>query len=277
MEWLRIFNPSHERNGFFWAAHSGTWFNFLSHMALFISFNAACTPYARNWDPFLPGRCYETRPIPVVSSAVDLIVDVLIFSLPQRIIWKLQLSKKKKQGVAIFFGVGVFAIISVIVRIAIGIQLYTSTDQLHAFNSLALFGIVDLGCGIIIYCVPSMPKALKLTQSSLSRIKAFGTNDSKKNRGTFQELTSWNRRPAMDNGIEQLPGTCVRGIPAAQSCNSSLSPAHQGRQEHVESGILRTTVFTAVSLHESSSQESGGDDISRQHPWMSAYERTPAP
>ncbi|KAI0098684.1 hypothetical protein GGR51DRAFT_576936 [Nemania sp. FL0031] len=276
LEWLRIFNPSHERNSFFWAAHSTFWLNFLFHTALFISFNAACTPYARSWDPFLQGTCYQTRPIPIVSSAVDLIIDISIFCLPQRIIWKLQLSKKKKQGVAIFFGVGIFAIISVIVRIAIGIRLYTSTDRLYAFYSLALFGIVDIGCGIIIYCVPSMPKALKLLQYRLHLMKTLGNNDRQNNRGTFQELSSWNRQPAISNRIERPPRVCAKSARAVQSCDSSLPSAYQGQQEHVESGILRTTVFTAVSLHESSLQWSGGDEIDRQHPWISVDERTPA-
>ncbi|KAI1810574.1 hypothetical protein GGS20DRAFT_566817 [Poronia punctata] len=109
LEWLHIFNQTQERNSFFWTSHAVLWFNIISFTVACIIFSVACKPYAKNWDPFLHGTCYDTRPVYVASTAFYLLVDLFILALPQRIIWRLHMTKRKKQGVAAFFGVGVLA------------------------------------------------------------------------------------------------------------------------------------------------------------------------
>ncbi|KAL7624850.1 hypothetical protein AAE478_004064 [Parahypoxylon ruwenzoriense] len=107
LEWLRIFNPTGVRNGFYWISYAVLALNFIFHVTAFVVFNVACKPYEKNWNPFIPGSCYDTTSIYVASTAIYLVVDVCILLLPQKAIWGLQMPTKKKLGVAGMFMVGI--------------------------------------------------------------------------------------------------------------------------------------------------------------------------
>ncbi|KAI0860612.1 hypothetical protein F4860DRAFT_198925 [Xylaria cubensis] len=232
LEWLRIFNQPHKCGNFFWASHSILWTTLLFHLATLISFNAACRPYLRTWDPFVHGTCYDSRPVYVASTASYLIVDIFILILPQGIIWRLQMTRKKKQGVAAFFGVGLLAIISVAVRLALSVRLYATADQIYTLSSLGLLSIVEIECGIIVYCVPSAPKALALFQAKVDRMKGVGNC----NKG--DSTSSW---PASDNRIyssgqryddeEQLALTPTSGE-IVRNCNFRSASTTRGQEQY---------------------------------------------
>lgn len=107
VEWLRIFNPTGDRNIFFWASHALIWIIVIFYGVSLIIVNLACRPYHKNWDLFTPGRCYDTIPIYIASAVINLVVDISIFILPQKVIWSLQMSTKRRLGVAAVFAVGI--------------------------------------------------------------------------------------------------------------------------------------------------------------------------
>ncbi|KAI0546420.1 hypothetical protein F4679DRAFT_557829 [Xylaria curta] len=259
LEWLRIFNQSCERNNFFWASHSILWITLLFHLATLISFNAACRPYARTWDPFVHGTCYDSRPVYVASTASYLIVDIFILLLPQSIIWRLNMTKRKKQGVALFFGVGVLAIVSVAARLALSVRLYATADEIYTLSSLSLLSVVEIACGIIVYCVPSAPKALALFQAKVGRMKEIRDCNEGDSSG------SW---PTSDDGIyssgqgdndeEQLTlAPAGGGIP--RNFNFRSASTTRGQEQHGKSGILLTTVFNVESSDTINSRRGNSD------------------
>lgn len=106
LEWVRIFVPTGTRNSFYWICHLLIWINVLFYVAIIIAVNLACTPYQKNWDLCLPGHCIRTEHANMASAMINFVFDLIIPILPQRGIWRLQMSKQKKLGVSIVFAIG---------------------------------------------------------------------------------------------------------------------------------------------------------------------------
>ena len=65
-----------------------------------------CTPREKAWNPLLPGgHCINKHALVVASSAINLPSDIVIFFLPQRAIWGLHLSKRKRLGMSAVFAI----------------------------------------------------------------------------------------------------------------------------------------------------------------------------
>lgn len=103
VQYIRIFSPS-ERQWFYWSCHALIWLNFLLYTILFFIEIFPCKPRAKAWDPMITtGKCLDLMTINVVSSALNVNSDFIILLLPQRIIWNLQLSVKKRLGISLVF------------------------------------------------------------------------------------------------------------------------------------------------------------------------------
>lgn len=66
----------------------------------------ACRPFEKTYNPFVPGRCLETYPLYVASAVINMVLDIGILVLPQQVIWRLQMSTRRKLGVAVVFTFG---------------------------------------------------------------------------------------------------------------------------------------------------------------------------
>ena len=68
---------------------------------------AICTPIAYNWNPMIPGgHCANRKAVYYAVGIVDVSTDILIFLLPTRMIWRLQISLANKIGLSFIFGIG---------------------------------------------------------------------------------------------------------------------------------------------------------------------------
>ncbi|KAI1733602.1 hypothetical protein F4680DRAFT_472083 [Xylaria scruposa] len=83
------------------------------------------------------------------------------------VIWKLKIKIQKKIGVAFIFLLGIFAVVSAALRVDASIQFFRSKDKTYIITSVALWGIAELTCGILIYCVPAIPGILRDSNMSL--------------------------------------------------------------------------------------------------------------
>lgn len=70
--------------------------------------NLACTPHRYNWDKLIPGggHCVDVKRLNLASACINVVSDVAILILPQQIIWRLQMSTKRRFGVSIIFAAG---------------------------------------------------------------------------------------------------------------------------------------------------------------------------
>lgn len=107
LEWVFIFVPQYTRNAFFWISYILLGFNVLFYIGMMIFPNVACHPHDKLWNPLLAGYCTNTSISSTLVSAVNFAVDIILIILPQRVIWNLQMSIKRKIGISLIFLVGV--------------------------------------------------------------------------------------------------------------------------------------------------------------------------
>lgn len=108
LEWASIVVPAGTRNGFFWASHAVLVMHLTFFLIMIVFVLVNCSPLDKNWNPIIPGKCFNPNPTgtSVAVSVFSLTFDIIIFLLPQRVVWRLQMSRQKKIGVSALFGIG---------------------------------------------------------------------------------------------------------------------------------------------------------------------------
>lgn len=107
LEWLGMFVPRGRRNWFFWAAWFMIGLQIAFGVAIVIALNLACIPTKKKWEFWVPGKCINAHNIEVVSASFQLGSDLFVLLVPQKIIWDLQMSWRKRLGVSVIFSLGI--------------------------------------------------------------------------------------------------------------------------------------------------------------------------
>ena len=79
------------------------WTNVVFYEVIIPVKNFSCRPRAMIWDLTVSGTCINTKLLDIASAVVTLISDLVLLLVPQKVIWGLHLSNKKKIGVSIVF------------------------------------------------------------------------------------------------------------------------------------------------------------------------------
>jgi len=112
LEWINIFVPrgtqaTRSRNTFVWASHAILWINVTFYSIVTIIDIVQCMPKDRLWNDTLPnGKC-DLAKLTLSSSPVNLFSDLVILILPQKAIWNLHISFRKRVGISMAFTIGV--------------------------------------------------------------------------------------------------------------------------------------------------------------------------
>ncbi|KAI0521857.1 hypothetical protein F5B22DRAFT_661252 [Xylaria bambusicola] len=174
LQWIRIFVPRGSKGTFYWTSYVLVLANILLYSSIVISICVACTPYYRIWDETAVGTCHANREIIYIAGAIgNLVSDVIITLLPQRVIWKLQVKTQKKIGIAFIFFVGLLTIISGGFKVDASIHLYLDDDKTYQTSAVAVWAIAELTCVLLVYCVPSIPKIFKDSRISIKLPSSF--------------------------------------------------------------------------------------------------------
>lgn len=108
-EWVRMFVPrgTHMKNAFWWGCMTVCFVQIGAGIATVIALNVQCIPHAAIWDlTITDAQCFELYPLQVSSASIQLVSDIAIFLLPQRVIWTLKMTWQKRLGVSVVFGLG---------------------------------------------------------------------------------------------------------------------------------------------------------------------------
>lgn len=103
LAWIRLFIPRGSRSTLFWVIHVVLWTNVVFYEVIIPVKNFSCRPRAMIWDLTVSGTCINTKLLDIASAVVTLISDLVLLLVPQKVIWGLHLSNKKKIGVSIVF------------------------------------------------------------------------------------------------------------------------------------------------------------------------------
>ncbi|KAM0806447.1 hypothetical protein BDR22DRAFT_968475 [Usnea florida] len=139
--------------------------NVLYYTINVILFVTECSPIQKLWKPDIPGHCTSRHTLGVVSAVMAVILDFSILLLPLPLIWRLQMAWKKKSRVIAVFGVGLLACIASVMRLVYQIELThvppnTPVYQLN-IDRIGLWAFAEIAIGIIIGCLPVLPRFFK--------------------------------------------------------------------------------------------------------------------
>ncbi|KAF2648907.1 hypothetical protein K491DRAFT_611829, partial [Lophiostoma macrostomum CBS 122681] len=258
LDLLRLFFTNGQRNALFWISHVLIWLNIAFYSTSVFVAIFQCSPRARAWNFTLEGTCpINMKARLMTTGAINLVSDIAISILPQTVIWKLQLSRPRKNGVAILFGVGVFACACATARLCSLYQTLKTSDKMYTASETALWSGAGMTAGFLIVGVPSIPKVAK-TLPCYERIRS--KLHSKLRSDEIQSrlgLPSWykpeRRAPRNSLDISEIdqsefellqPKTCVRK-PMMRVHHEPLAALHMKATELTGVPTPASTSFSA--------------------------------
>lgn len=99
----------------------------------------------------------------LVQSVLGIILDLYIFILPLPVVYRLQMSKKKRIQVTAVFSTAFLAVIATVLSLVYRILIYKATvDQTWYMYAMLLCTIVELNISIIVCSMPGFAKLVRL-------------------------------------------------------------------------------------------------------------------
>ena len=117
LEWMRIFSPRRIKPFFWWASSILIVANVLLYVHGIILSAITCIPHAATWYPWIHGHCVDRRSLGLATAFFNAFLDVAILMLPQRIIWTMQMRRRKRFEISVIFSVGLLTVASAIGRL----------------------------------------------------------------------------------------------------------------------------------------------------------------
>ncbi|TGJ81387.1 hypothetical protein E0Z10_g7367 [Xylaria hypoxylon] len=267
LEWTRLFVPQGTRNVFWWLCMIlvGIQLSFLVASVFALCFT--CIPYQKIWDFTIPGKCIKKSELEITSATIHFASDVVILVLPQKVIWSLQMSLKKKLGVSFIFSLGVLACLSAVLRLVSTIEYSTTDDVTYAVSAVVLWALAEMTCGFIVLGMPTAPKVLLETRL-ISRIKASfksrtGSNQNESNKTGLSQASKPSNTGNLYHKIED------RGVPLRNLKSLDSSESTERLRDFVnkpQNSIVRTTQLSTSEDYDYEHQVQY-DQLQRQHPW----------
>ncbi|KAI0468523.1 hypothetical protein F4859DRAFT_524442 [Xylaria cf. heliscus] len=274
LEWARIFVPRGVHNKFWWTCQVTLAVNVSFYVAVKLVDNLACFPHRKIWDITVEGHCINMRASSLASSIVNLVSDIVIFALPQSVIWNLSMRTANKIGVSCMFALGIFCCIASVFRVVTSYKYYISTDFTYDISSLALWNVVEITLMFAIACLPSIPVLFRrpwiqqFITSSKSLIRSG--QDSRANPTESHQVTQGTSTLANGNPYRQFEEHNLSIFEHMTQGTSYLQqPAERisgGPDISAENGIIFTTNFIAHGTQDGNTL-SNIDAFRVYHPW----------
>ncbi|KAL9583412.1 MAG: hypothetical protein Q9212_002719 [Teloschistes hypoglaucus] len=146
-----------QRSVLYWLTQALIWVNTLFYAIAFFLAIFACRPRHKIWNPDEPGQCFDTKSLYITSASFNTFSDVAMLAVVIHIVFKLQMSLRRKVGITAVFGFGVFACICSIIRIFYQIKLTKTKDLTYVHRETGLLCYAEVACGFICACLPILP------------------------------------------------------------------------------------------------------------------------
>ncbi|KAF7114931.1 hypothetical protein CNMCM5793_000701 [Aspergillus hiratsukae] len=114
-----------------------------------------CRPIPKAWNSSLPGHCVEINIFYLSNAALNILTDLLTYTLPIKVIFKLQMPVKQKFALVLILCLGLFACISSIIRITYIPTMLTSADFTYAISGAMYWSVIETNVGILAASIPS--------------------------------------------------------------------------------------------------------------------------
>lgn len=105
---LRIFVPRGSHSKTYFVIHGLIWVNLIYYITVIFLMIFNCRPIKKAWKPWLPGECMEMGAIAMSTAVVNLVGDLSILFLTQKVIWNLMhVEKKQRIKLSLVFCAGI--------------------------------------------------------------------------------------------------------------------------------------------------------------------------
>ncbi|KAI0540241.1 hypothetical protein GGR58DRAFT_462090 [Xylaria digitata] len=238
IEWARIFGPGN-RKGFRWTCYTLAGLNSTYYLINILIEVNSCQPRAYYWDKTIPGgHCLDGPVLALTSALVNLVFDVVILVLPQTVIWRLNMSRRRKAGVSVVFVIGLLAVVSAALRIAFGAAYVSNIDYTYILSSQSILCIAELTAGFLVFASPAAPKPVlhlfKQAGSSVDRLigskrgSSRGTETEEQQPRSFMSLFREKRsRSYLSDQVAEKDSLSLRKLSTSKSKDSNLSNRKQ--------------------------------------------------
>ncbi|KAI1125483.1 hypothetical protein F5Y10DRAFT_246884 [Nemania abortiva] len=272
LEWLRIFSPSGDRTTFFWMCCATITFNIYWWSQSLIVLNLQCIPHRLIWDKTVSGHCIQEKLYDVITASINLILDLIVLILPQRVIWRLKMSSRKKLRVSAVFAVGLLACASAAGRLWYTVRYWRTEDGTYEYSAVGLWSIAEITCGIIVFTISSVPKTLY--QLGLSKmlhvLMGRSSSSSKREIQKDPKYIRIGRNGHENTSKSILPDSDTHNLVPLESFGSVSVGADAQRVTEPGAAVILRTTQLETTYEDASRSTYSGRGLVIQHPWVSS-------
>ncbi|KAJ5682562.1 hypothetical protein N7462_005727 [Penicillium macrosclerotiorum] len=114
-----------------------------------------CQTISKAWTSTGPGKCVNINVFYLCNAALNILTDLLTYTLPIRVIFKLQMPRKQKIALGFILCLGLFACVSSIIRITYIPTMLSSADYTYAISGAMYWSVIETNVGIFAASIPS--------------------------------------------------------------------------------------------------------------------------
>ncbi|KAL0261449.1 hypothetical protein SLS55_002879 [Diplodia seriata] len=130
----------------------GLYYTLMVFLKIFI-----CRPIHLFWTPSSEGQCFDQRSLILADNIISLVTDIAVLIIPCPLAGGLKVATSAKLRIAAAFGAGGLACVCSFIRLIDIIKIGGSPDATYSFTLINLFGIAEVGIGLVCACFPVMP------------------------------------------------------------------------------------------------------------------------
>ncbi|KAH7386866.1 hypothetical protein DE146DRAFT_184936 [Phaeosphaeria sp. MPI-PUGE-AT-0046c] len=206
-----------------------------------------CRPKpSQAWSPTFPKGCNDLRTTYFAVGGINIFTDILIFILPFKAFWKLELAPRKRWALLGVFMVGGVAVIASIIRMY-ALYLYNTTKDI-SYDSIfiLLLSQVEVNVAIISASAPTLRPLLKNTVLALSQSDKYGDRYGSGYRNTIGSAPTTNKNRSRNRASGQFELYSFGGRNTMTKQNGQLGGRSNTSEESIlkDDGIIKTTETT---------------------------------
>ncbi|RAL14139.1 uncharacterized protein BO97DRAFT_448715 [Aspergillus homomorphus CBS 101889] len=195
-----------------------------------------CSPIHKAWDAegVVKGKCLALTAFYYISFGIKLATDLAIFALPIPKLVQLNMTRGKRAGLVIMFGLGVLVCLTSIIR-ATYISNFSLDHTWTLVNTLN-WSSVEVAVAIFIACIPSFKSLISFRFPALQRLLGLSSKGDSTGRsrmyGTSGRRTTHGRSTAHQSiKLDTVTGQSRADIEASlNGSEERIFPMHAGIQ-----------------------------------------------
>ncbi|KAL3608913.1 hypothetical protein FPOAC2_03924 [Fusarium poae] len=193
--------------------------------------SAPTEPSQDGWDGFPnSGPHLDIQALILSHAGINVALDVWMFILPLTQLYNLGLKARKKIGIMLIFGVGIFLIAVSCIRIPHMLDFNKTLNATSDSQGIIIWSNIETGVGILVACMPHTQPLLHAAKSKIKWLNLLPSASSS-TRGIFIERSLVPIRVTKTDGTATRPEDLVLydrgGLLTADRPESAKKPSHR--------------------------------------------------